>query len=59
MTGCLLDRPLMQTAPVNGVCVCVCVCVGVCVCVCVLAGDSVSARVVCFSVWQFHFALYD
>ena len=43
--------------------VCVCVCVGVCecvrACVRVRAGDSVSARVLCFSVCQFHFALYD
>ena len=39
------------------VCVCVCECVRACVCVC--AGDSVSARVLCFSVCQFHFALYD
>ena len=31
----------------------------VCVCVCVLAGDSVSARVLCFCVCQSHFALYD
>ena len=55
---------------VEAVCVCVCVCVVcvcvgcVCVCVCVYvrararAGDSVSARVLCFSVCQFHFALY-
>ena len=31
----------------------------VCVCVCVCAGDLVRARVLCFSVSQFHFALYD
>ena len=33
----------------------------VCVCVraCVRAGESVSARVLCLSVCQFHFALYD
>ena len=47
------------------VCVCacmfVCVCVPVCVCVracmrgCARAGESVSARVLCFSVCQFHF----
>ena len=42
-------------------CVYVCVCVCVCVSVCVRAGDSVSAKVLCFSatVCQFHFALYD
>ena len=32
-----------------------CVCVGVCV----FAGDSVSARILCFSVCRFHFDLYD
>ena len=28
-----------------------------CACVCVCAGNSVSVRVLCFSVCQFHFAL--
>ena len=40
-------------------CVCVGACVCVCRCVCVLAGDSVSARILCFSVCRFHFDLYD
>ena len=37
----------------------VCACVRVGVCGCVRAGDSVSARVLCFSVCQFRFVLYD
>ena len=36
-----------------------CVCVWVCVCVCARTGESVSARVLCCIVCQFHFALYD
>ena len=30
-----------------------------CMCACVHAGDSVSARVFCFSVCQFHFVMFD
>ena len=41
--------------------VCVCVCVSVCVCVraCERACNSVSARMLCFSVSQFDSPLYD
>ena len=37
---------------------CVCVCARARARVCASAGDSVSARVLCFSVSQLHFALY-
>ena len=34
-------------------------CVCLCVCARARAGGVVSARVLCFNVCQFHFALYD
>ena len=37
----------------------VCVYVCVCVCVCAHMQATVNARVLCFSVCQFHIALYD
>ena len=39
--------------------VCVCGGGGACLCAFGRAGDSVSARVLCLSVCQFDFALYD
>ena len=46
-------------------CVCRSVCLSVClsvrlsVCECVRVADSVSAKVLCLTVCQFHFTLYD
>ena len=45
----------LQSKCVRSVCVCMCACMHVCECVQV----TVSARVLCFSMCQFDFALYD